>query len=544
MEPESWEEMEDQTKKLSDLNISAPSFVPNAFAQSFTPSFAPAQPAVVEPVASNGHIDKEAELVPDNILAPEEDEEEEMDEGEEDVIAPLVEIPKPKPKPKPPVEENRKDNINIVFIGHVDAGKSTISGHILLLTGQVDKRTMEKYEREAKEKNRESWYLSWALDTNEEERDKGKTVEVGRGYFETPNKRFTLLDAPGHRCFVSNMIGGAAQADVGILVISARKGEFETGFDRGGQTREHAMLAKTAGIKHLVVLINKMDDSSVEWSKERYNDCCSRLLPFLKSSGYNPKTDLKFMPASGFTGANLQEAVDPITCPWWSGEPLLTYLDKLPSFKRSNNGPFRMPIVDKYKDMGTIVMGKLESGKVAKNDTLMLMPNSTQVQVSDILIDDEEVDSADCGDNVKLKLRNVEEEDVSAGFVLCDNENVCAIADRFIAQIQIVELKNIIASGFTCIMHAHTAVQEVQFQDLVGLLDKKTGKKMPTRPRCVKQGDVVIAKMQLAGAICIEAFADFPQMGRFILRDEGKTIAIGKVLKVSEHISTQRTELN
>lgn len=151
-----------------------------------------------------------------------------------------------------------------------DAGKSTIGGQLLYLTGMVDKRTLEKYEREAKEKNRESWYLSWALDTNQEERDKGKTVEVGRAYFETENKHFTLLDAPGHRSFVPNMIGGACQADLAVLVISARKGEFETGFERGGQTREHAMLAKTAGVRHLVVLVNKMDDPTVEWSEERW----------------------------------------------------------------------------------------------------------------------------------------------------------------------------------------------------------------------------------------------------------------------------------
>jgi peptide chain release factor subunit 3 len=186
--------------------------------------------------------------------------------------------------------EPEKENMNIIFIGHVDAGKSTIGGHLMYLTGQVDKRTLEKYEREAKEKNRETWYLSWALDTNQEERDKGKTVEVGRAAFDTESKHISILDAPGHRSFVPNMIGGAQQADVGILVISARKGEFETGFERGGQTREHAMLAKTAGVRHLVVLVNKMDDPTVEWSEERYEECKTKLTPFLKKVGFNPKT--------------------------------------------------------------------------------------------------------------------------------------------------------------------------------------------------------------------------------------------------------------
>uniref|UniRef100_A0AC34GK06 Tr-type G domain-containing protein n=1 Tax=Panagrolaimus sp. ES5 TaxID=591445 RepID=A0AC34GK06_9BILA len=165
------------------------------------------------------------------------------------------------------MERTHKEHLNIVFIGHVDAGKSTIGGQLMYLTGMVDKRTLEKYEREAKEKGRESWYLSWALDTNDEEREKGKTVEVGRAYFETEKKHFTILDAPGHKSFVPNMITGATQADLAVLVISARRGEFETGFDRGGQTREHAMLVKTAGVKHLIILVNKMDDPTVKFDE-------------------------------------------------------------------------------------------------------------------------------------------------------------------------------------------------------------------------------------------------------------------------------------
>jgi peptide chain release factor subunit 3 len=162
-----------------------------------------------------------------------------------------------------------KEHVNIVFIGHVDAGKSTLGGNILYLTGNVDERTMEKYEKEAREAGRESWYLSWALDTNKEERKRGITVEVGRARFETEKRRYTILDAPGHKSYVPNMISGAAQADVGVLVISARRGEFETGFDKGGQTREHAVLAKMQGINKLVIAINKMDDPTVEWNKER-----------------------------------------------------------------------------------------------------------------------------------------------------------------------------------------------------------------------------------------------------------------------------------
>ncbi|CAJ0831724.1 12984_t:CDS:2, partial [Entrophospora sp. SA101] len=215
------------------------------------------------------------------------------------------------------------------------------------ITGMVDQRTMEKYEREAKEQNREAWYLTWALDTNKEEREKGKTVECGRAYFETEKRRYTILDAPGHKNLVPSMIGGASQADVGVLVISARKGEFETGFERGGQTREHVVLAKTSGVNKLVIAINKMDESTVSWSKERYDECVSKLTPYLKSSGYNLATDVFFMPVSGFTGLNLKDRVPKDLCPWY----------------RKINAPLMIPIIEKYKDMGMIVVGKVESGR-------------------------------------------------------------------------------------------------------------------------------------------------------------------------------------
>jgi peptide chain release factor subunit 3 len=208
--------------------------------------------------------------------------------------------------------------LNIVFIGHVDAGKSTMGGNLLFITGMVDKRTMEKYEREAKEAGRESWYLSWALDSTPQERAKGKTVEVGRAYFETDARRYTILDAPGHKTFVPSMITGAAQADVAVLVISARKGEFETGFEKGGQTREHIMLVKTAGVSKLVIAINKMDEPTVQWEQARFNEIKDKLTPFIKMAGFNTKTDVSFIPVSAYTGANLKDRVDKKVCPWHS----------------------------------------------------------------------------------------------------------------------------------------------------------------------------------------------------------------------------------
>lgn len=249
----------------------------------------------------------------------------------------------------------------------------------------VDKRTLEKYEKEAKEKNRETWYLSWALDTNAEERDKGKTVECGRGYFETKSKRFILIDAPGHKAYVPNMISGAAVADLAILVISARRGEFETGFEKGGQTREHALLVKTAGVKHLVVLVNKMDDQTVMWSEARFNECRDKIFPYLKRIGFNTKSDVYCMPCSGFTGSFLRDVASESTCPWYRGPSLLDYLDALPSFTRNINGPLRIPISDRYKDMGTYASGKIESGSVSRGQTIALLPSKINVEVVQVI---------------------------------------------------------------------------------------------------------------------------------------------------------------
>ncbi|XP_065357819.1 eukaryotic peptide chain release factor GTP-binding subunit ERF3A isoform X3 [Calliphora vicina] len=466
----------------------------------------------------------------DPVITPDDEDLDDNDDTEGDATPKVVK------KKLPKVEESRskKEHVNVVFIGHVDAGKSTIGGQIMSLTGMVDKRTLEKYEREAREKSRESWYLSWALDTNQEERDKGKTVEVGRAYFESERKHFTILDAPGHKSFVPNMIGGAAQADLAVLVISARKGEFETGFDRGGQTREHAMLAKTAGVKHLVVLVNKMDDPTVNWDENRYNECKDKILPYLKKLGFNPAKDLTFMPCSGLSGAGLRDTIPDSICPWYSGPAFIPFIDLLPSLNRKADGPFIMPIVDKYKDMGTVVMGKVESGTARKGQNLLVMPNRTQVAVDQLWSDDDEVTSVGPGENVKIKLKGIEEEDVSPGFVLCDASNPIKTGKIFDAQVVILEHKSIICAGYSAVMHIHCAAEEVTVKALICLVDKKTGDKSKSRPRFVKQDQVAIMRIECSGMICLEQFKLFPQMGRFTLRDENKTIAIGKVLKVIE----------
>ena len=271
-----------------------------------------------------------------------------------------------------------KEHVNLIFIGHVDAGKSTLGGSILYATGMVDERTMDKIRREAKEAGRETWYLSWALDLTKEERSKGKTVEVGRGFFETDKRRYTILDAPGHKTFVPNMIAGASQADVGILVISARKGEYETGFEKGGQTREHAILAKTQGVNKLIVVVNKMDDTTVEWSQERFKECTEKLFNFLnRQVGYG-KNDVTFMPISAQTTIGIKNRVPKDLAPWYDGPSLLECLDNFKTLERKVKAPFMMPINAKYKDMGTLIEGKIEAGQIKKGTTYLMMVSTLQ----------------------------------------------------------------------------------------------------------------------------------------------------------------------
>ena len=416
-----------------------------------------------------------------------------------------------------------KEHVNLIFIGHVDAGKSTLGGSILYATGMVDERTMDKYKREAKEAGRETWYLSWALDLTKEERAKGKTVEVGRGFFETEKRRYTILDAPGHKTFVPNMIGGASQADIGILVISARKGEYETGFEKGGQTREHAILAKTQGVNQLVVVINKMDDPTVEWSQARYKECSEKLTAFLKGLGYG-KNDLTFMPISAQTTVGIKDRVPKSLAPWHDGPSLLEYLDDLKSLERKLNAPFMMPVNGKYRDMGTMVEGKIEAGAIKKGGTYVMMPNRDEVAVSALYGEtEEEIQQATCGEQVRVRLRGIEEEDILPGFVMCSTKRPVHCVSQFEAQIVLLELKSILSAGFNCVLHVHSAIEEVTFDALLHKLEKGTGRKSKKPPAFAAKGQSIIARLKViggAGAVCVERFEDYAQMGRFTLRDQ------------------------
>jgi peptide chain release factor subunit 3 len=429
-----------------------------------------------------------------------------------------------------------KEHVNVIFLGHVDAGKSTLGGSILYASGMVDERTMDKYKRESKELGRESWYLSWALDQTKEERSKGKTVEVGRGFFETEKRRYSILDAPGHKTYVPNMVSGASQADVGVLVISARKGEYETGFEKGGQTREHAVLAKTQGINKLIVVVNKMDDPTVEWSKERYDECLLKLTQFLKGLGYNPKTDLTFMPVAAQQTMGIKARVPKDVCSWYDGPSLLEHLDSMQTLERKLHAPFMMPVAAKYRDMGTMIEGKIEAGVIKKDAKYIMMPSKAEITISALFGETEdEIPMAACGEQVRIRIKGAEEEDIMPGFVLCSPKRPVHCVTAFEAQIRLLELKSILSAGFNCVLHIHSATEEVTFAALLHKLEPKTNRKSKKPPGFAKQGMNIIARLEITGSvsnICVERFEDYPQMGRFTLRDQGQTIAIGKITRL------------
>ncbi len=424
----------------------------------------------------------------------------------------------------------------MVFCGHVDAGKSTISGHLLADHGVVDAREMEKLKREAETLHREGWEYAYVMDISEEERERGKTHETGAAYFETPKRRITVLDAPGHKAFVPSMIGGATQADIAVLVISSRVGEFETGYEKGGQTREHAMLVRTCGVKTMLCVVNKMDDC--QWDKSRYDEILGKLRPFLKQNGYDEdKTkNLIFMPVAGLSGMNLVKPVQEGACPWYSGPTLMDVVNELVLPEtRSAEDALAIPLVGAYKDDGKIfIYGKVESGSVVVGDRLQLLPSKAEFVVEGLSVETTEIPKCFPGDNIHIRVRGIEESDVHGGDLVTTVPTTLRAVEYIQARIVILEVKNILCAGSRVMLHIHTAQIECTFHKLLGLLDRKTNEVTQKDPTHVKAGDVVLARLELEHGLAVECHKDFDRMGRFMLRENGKTIAIGLVTKLYE----------
>ena len=426
--------------------------------------------------------------------------------------------------------------VSIVFVGHVDSGKSTISGSLLYNLGQVDDRAIEKYKREAKVKNRESWFMAYIMDTYEEEREKGKTVDIGKASFTTPHRRFTLLDAPGHAGYIPNLLLGACQADFAGLVISAKKGEFESGFDKQGSTREHTLLLKALGVNNLIVMVNKMDEDSVKWSKERYDNIVKTLKPFIHSCGFDVEKNVKWVPISGLTGENLCIPLDKHKCDWYDGPDLIEIMDTIELPKRDENGPVRMSILDRYKENQVYIMGKIESGTIRYGDVYTLMPSGAKITV-DWLFNSEEkgVPYALPGENIRIRCKGIDSEnEVNRGNILCSNDNLCLTFNVFEAEIQLLELPDnlIIAEGFSCMLHYHTFIEECTITPK-SEINRKT--KVETKVKFVRSQARLKAFVKTKNVLCGEKYETFNNLGRFSMRYEGSTIGIGKILKIKPY---------
>ncbi|XP_029902607.1 HBS1-like protein isoform X2 [Myripristis murdjan] len=425
-----------------------------------------------------------------------------------------------------------KPLLNLVVIGHVDAGKSTLMGHLLYLLGNVNKRTMHKYEQESKKAGKASFAYAWVLDETGEERDRGVTMDVGMTKFETNSKVVTLMDAPGHKDFIPNMITGAAQADVAVLVVDASRGEFEAGFEAGGQTREHGLLVRSLGVTQLAVAVNKMDQ--VNWQQERFQEILSKLGHFLKQAGFK-ETDVCYIPTSGLSGENLtsRSSVPQLTC-WYSGPCLLEQIDAFKPPQRSVDKPFRLCVSDVFKDQGSgfCVTGKIEAGCIQTGDRILAMPPNETCTVKGITLHDEALDWAVAGDHVSLTVTGMDIIKINVGCVFCDCKEPIRVCTRFRARILLFNIEVPITQGFPVLLHYQTVSEPATIRKLVSVLHKSSGEVLKKKPKCLGKGMNAVVEIQTQRPVSLELYKDYKELGRFMLRYVGSTIAAGVVTEI------------
>ncbi|CAH2099603.1 unnamed protein product [Euphydryas editha] len=427
---------------------------------------------------------------------------------------------------------SEKDHLYIVVIGHVDAGKSTLMGRLLFELGEVSQRTLHKYEQESKKIGKQSFMYAWVLDETGEERVRGITMDVGRAQFETKTKKVIILDAPGHADFIPNMITGAGQADVALLVVDATRGEFESGFELGGQTREHALLVRSLGVNQLAVAVNKLDTTN--WSQERFDEITKKLKAFLKQAGFKD-SDVTFVPCSGLTGENLvKDSTEPNLLKWYSGPCLLDVIDKFNVPQRPVSKPLRMSINDIFKGTGSgfCVAGRIENGVINKGDKVLVCPTKEMAEVRSLSINDLASNVAFAGDQVSVTLSGVEMQNVSVGYILSDPIQQVPVSTRFEARLVVFNVKVPITKGFPVLIHHQSLVESANIVKLKALLNKSTGEVLKKKPRCLGNNSVAVVDIEVSKPICIERYKDVKELGRVMLRVAGVTIAAGLVTDI------------
>jgi len=445
-----------------------------------------------------------------------------------------------------PPKEKEKVHVNIVVIGHVDSGKSTTTGHLIYKCGGIDKRAIEKFEKEAQEMGKGSFKYAWVLDKLKAERERGITIDIALWKFTTNKYYVTIIDAPGHRDFIKNMITGTSQADCAVLIVAAGVGEFEAGISKNGQTREHALLAFTLGVKQLIVGVNKMDNTEPPYSEVRFKEIQNEVSSYIKKIGYNPKA-VAFVPISGWHGDNMIEPTEKMG--WYkgwaverkegnaSGKTLFEALDSILPPSRPVDKALRLPLQDVYKigGIGTVPVGRVETGILKPGMVVTFAPPLITTEVKSVEMHHESLSEALPGDNVGFNIKNVSVKEIKRGNVAGDSKNDPPKgAKNFYAQVIILNHPGEIKNGYAPVLDCHTAHIACKFEEIKEKIDRRSGKKLEDMPKVVKSGDACMAILVPSKPMCVEAFSSYPPLGRFAVRDMRQTVAVGVIKEVTK----------
>lgn len=449
-----------------------------------------------------------------------------------------------------PKESKEKTHISIVVIGHVDSGKSTTTGHLIYKCGGIDKRAIEKFEKEAQEIGKGSFKYAWVLDKLKAERERGITIDIALWKFQTPKYSVTVIDAPGHRDFIKNMITGTSQADCAILIVASGVGEFEAGISKNGQTREHALLAFTLGVKQMIIACNKMDSTEPPYSESRFEEIKKEVSGFIKKVGYQPAS-VPFVPISGWHGDNMLEPSDKMK--WYkgwtcertvdkkaqntTGKTLLDALDNILPPQRPTTLPLRLPLQDVYKigGIGTVPVGRVETGILKPATVVTFAPAGVSTEVKSVEMHHEALTEAVPGDNVGFNVKNVSVKDIKRGMVAGDSKNDPPKETKdFLAQVIVMNHPGEIHAGYTPVLDCHTAHIACKFAELKEKIDRRSGKKLEDNPKMVKSGDAAMVTMIPSKPMCVEKFSDYAPLGRFAVRDMKQTVAVGIIKDVTK----------
>jgi elongation factor 1-alpha len=401
---------------------------------------------------------------------------------------------------------------------------------LIFKCGGVDQRTIDKYEKEATQQHKGSFKYAWVMDKLKAERERGITIDISLWKIESPTYQFTIIDAPGHRDFIKNMITGTSQADVALLVVDASVGGFEAGISKDGQTREHALLAYTLGVKQMIVVVNKMDDKSINYGESRFKEIKSEVAVYLKKVGYKPMK-IPFVPVSGWEGDNITEKST--NMPWYVGPTLLEALDNVSPPKRPSEKPLRVPIQDVYRinGVGTVPVGRVETGVLKPGTLATFAPSGIEAEIKSIEMHHKKIPEAGPGNNVGFSVGgDIPVESLQRGCVASDSENEPASGvSSFVAQVIVMNHPGTISNGYSPVIDCHTAHVACKFAHISAKMDRRTGDIVEENPASISQGDACIVTLEPTKPLCVESFTDFPPLGRFAIRDMRQTVAVGVV---------------